>query len=62
MEVPGLGVESELQPWAYATATATWDLRYICDLCHSLQEPQILNPPSEARGSILHPHRNWLDS
>ena len=26
MEVPRLGVESELKPLAYVTATATWDL------------------------------------
>ena len=25
MEVPGLGVESELQPLAYTTSTAMWD-------------------------------------
>ena len=32
MEVPKLGVESELQPPAYATATATADPSRICDL------------------------------
>ena len=31
MEVPRLGVESELQLPAYATATAIPDLSYICD-------------------------------
>ena len=35
MEVPRLGVESELQLPAYATATAMPDLSYICDLHHS---------------------------
>ena len=36
MEVPRLGVESELQLPAYATATATWDLSHVCNLHHSL--------------------------
>ena len=56
MEVPRLGVKSELQPQAYTTATATPDLNHICNLhhnvlpfqfCeispHSLQQHQILN-------------------
>ena len=30
MEVPGLGVESELQLLAYTTATATRDLSHMC--------------------------------
>ena len=33
MEVPRLGVISELQPPAYTTVT--WDLSHICDLHHS---------------------------
>ena len=49
MEVLGLGVESELQLPAYTTATATSDRSRVCDLCHSLQQCQILNPLSEAR-------------
>ena len=49
MEIPGLGVESELQLLAYAIPTAMPDLSRICDLCHSLQQYQILNPLSEAR-------------
>ena len=32
MEFPRLGVESELQPQAYATATATPDSSCICNL------------------------------
>ena len=47
MEVPRLGVKSELQLPA-ATATATWDLSCICDLHPSLRHHQILNPRSEA--------------
>ena len=49
MEVPRLGVQSELQLSAYTTATATWDPSCICDLYHSSQQHPILNPPSEAR-------------
>jgi len=45
MEVPRLGVESELQLLAFATATATPDASCICDL----QQCRILNPLSEAR-------------
>ena len=48
MEVPGLGVESELQK--PATATATLDPSCNCDLCYSLWQHRILNPLSKARG------------
>ena len=48
MEVPRLGVESELQLLAYTTATAAQDLSCICDLHHSSQQCRI--PLSEARG------------
>jgi len=50
MEVPRLGVESELLLPAYARATATQDPSRICNLHHSSQQHQILNPLSEARG------------
>ena len=46
---PGLGVVLQLQLPAYATAMATLDPSHICDLCCSLQQCQILNPPSKAR-------------
>ena len=49
MEVPRLGVESELQPPAYTTATAMPDPSRICDLHHSLRQCWILNPLSEVR-------------
>ena len=49
MEVPRLGVESELQLPAYTTATATPDMSQVFDLHHNSQECQILNPLSEAR-------------
>ena len=49
MEVPRLGVESELQLLAYTTATATPDLSCVCDLHHSSRQCPILNPLSKAR-------------
>ena len=49
LEVSRLGVESELQPQTYTTATTTWDPSHICDLHHSSRQCRILNPPSEAR-------------
>ena len=47
MEVPRLGVESELE--LPATAMATGDLSGICNLLRSLRQRGILNPLSEAR-------------
>ena len=49
MEVPSLGVQSELQLLAYTTVTATADLSHICDLHHSTQQRQNLNSLREAR-------------
>ena len=49
MEVPRLGVESELQLPAYATATATPDPSCVCDLHHSLRQCSILNPLGKDR-------------
>ena len=49
MEVPRLGVKSELQLLARIMATATQGLNRVCDLHHSLCQCQILNPLSEAR-------------
>ena len=49
MEVPRLGVESELQLLAYATATAMPDASCVFNLHHSSRQRQILNPLSEAR-------------
>ena len=49
MEVPRLVVKSELQLPAYTTATATPDPSRVCDLHHSSQKHQILNPLSKAR-------------
>ena len=52
MEVPRLGVQSELQLLDYATATATPDLSLVCDLHHSSSQRQILNPLSKVRDGI----------
>ena len=50
IEVPRLGVESELQLPVHITATAIPDLSHICDLHQSLRQCQIVvNPLSEAR-------------
>ena len=49
MEVPGLGVESELQLPAHTTAMATLDPSHICDLRHSLWQHQILNTLNKVR-------------
>ena len=49
MEVPRLGVKSELQLPACITTTGTPDPSHICDLYHSSGQRQILNLLSEAR-------------
>ena len=49
MEVPRLGVRLELQLPTYAIATATPDPSHVCDLQHSSQQRQILNPWSRVR-------------
>ena len=49
MEVPRLGIKSELQLQAHTTATAMQDLSYVYNLHHSPQQCQILNPMDEAR-------------
>ena len=53
MEVPRLGVESELLLLAYATATATPDLSCVCDPHHRPWQCGILNPLSKARDRTL---------
>ena len=44
MEVPRLGVESELQLLAYATATAMWDPSLVFSLHHSSWQHRIPRP------------------
>ena len=50
VEVPRLGVESELQLLAYTTPKATPDPSCICGVYHSSGQHQILNLLNEARG------------
>ena len=57
MEVPRLGVESQLQLPASTTATAVPDLSHICDLHHSSWQCWILNPLSKARAK---PVSSWM--
>ena len=49
MESPRLGVKLELQLLAYTTAIVMKDPSHVCDLHHSSQQCQILNPLNEAR-------------
>ena len=49
MEVPRLGVESELQLLTYTTATATQDRSHIRELQHSSRQHRILDLLIEAR-------------
>ena len=49
IEVPRLGVQSELLLPAYTTATAAPDPSLVCDLHHSSLQCQILKPLREAR-------------
>ena len=49
MEVLRLGVKSELQLQAYATATAMLDPSQVCDLDHSSQQCQIPDSLNKAR-------------
>ena len=49
MEVPKLGVQSELQLLAYTTVTATQEPSHVCDRHPSSRQCRILNPLSEAK-------------
>ena len=49
MEIPRMGVKSELQLPAYTTAPATPDPSHACNLHHSSLQHRILNPLNEAR-------------
>ena len=61
MHVPRLGVKSELQLPAYATAVQ--DPSHVCNLHNSSQQSRIAWSPTHwARpGSNPHPHGYWLD-
>ena len=54
MEVPRLAVDLELQPPAYATATAAQDPSRVFDLHHSSRQRRIPNPLIEAREDETH--------
>ena len=63
MEVPRLGVESELQLLACATATATRDLSYVCTLYHNSRQRQIPDPLNETRDGthiLMDTSRIWF--
>ena len=49
-----LGVQSELQPLAFTTATAMRDPSRICNLHSSSWQRRILNPMSKARDRTCH--------
>ena len=49
MDMPRLGVESELQLLAYTTAIAMPDPRHVFDLHHSSLQCEFLNPLSKTR-------------
>ena len=49
MEVPRLGVQSELQLLAYITVTAMPEPSCVCDLHHGSRQSRILNPLSKTR-------------
>ena len=57
MEVPRLGVESELQLPVHTTATAMTNPSHICNLYHSSWQHQMDPCPTErGQGSNLYPH------
>ena len=55
MEIPRLGVKSELQLPAYARATAVQDPSHVCNLHHSSQQCRILSPLSKDRDCTRNP-------
>ena len=59
MEVPRLGVKSELQRQAYAIATEMLNLSHICDLCCSLWQCWIFNPLTKL-GIKPKPTSSWI--
>ena len=64
MEIPRLGIISELQLPAYTTATAMWDLSCVCNLHHNSQQGQgsKSNPHGYQLGSLSLSHnRNSLN-
>ena len=63
MDVPRLGVKSELQLPAYTTATATPDLSLVCDLPCSSWQGRILNLLSGAKDrTCIFMETSWFAS
>ena len=61
MEVPRLGVESELWLLVTVTATVMQHLSHICDLQHSSQQWQISDPLREAMdGNYILMDTSWI--
>ena len=58
MEVPRLGVQSELQLLAYATATATRDSSCVCNLHHSSQA--VLDPLTHRARPRIKSTSSWI--
>ena len=56
MEVPRLGVESELKLLGYTIAAVRWDPSRIFDVHFSSWQRQIFNPLSRGQGLNPHPH------
>lgn len=62
MEVPWIGVESELQLKAHTTATAIPEMSHISDLCHKLMVMVAPKPTEQGQDSHPHPHGDWVRS
>ena len=60
MEVCRLGVKSELQPPAYATATATGDPSHICDLHRSSWQHRHQTPITVKDQPGIQPTSSWI--
>ena len=61
LEVPRLGVESELELPAYSTATATQDPSHIFDLHHSSWQCRAPDPLIKARdGACILVNTSWI--
>ena len=56
MDVPRLGVKSELQLQAYATAVATWDLSQSATYTAAYGNVPDPQPTEQGQGSNPHPH------
>ena len=56
MEVPRLGVKSDLKLLAYARHTAMWHLSCVGNLLQSSRQCQILKPTEQDQGWNLRPY------